>query len=217
MSKLEDAREILKELKVPSKQQSDICCYTLLAMVGLKKRTNWTNATNEWVRIHDIIAFIKDNYGIAYAENSRETIRKQALHQFRNAAFIEDNGRPTNSPNYRYRLTEEMLALVHTYGSKDWVAQLHSFLNEHETLINLYSTKRSLMKIPVRINGQELRSLQAITIACKRQLLKSLLHDLRIILNAFMWEIRLKKIWSRMRRDFCIWALKSHCMILCPM
>ena len=29
MSKIEEAREILKELQVPAKQQADLCCYFL--------------------------------------------------------------------------------------------------------------------------------------------------------------------------------------------
>ena len=155
MSKLEDTKKLLNSLQVPQKQLSDMCCYTLLAMAGLKKRDRWDLATNEWIRIHDVIAFTRDNYGIAYAENSRETIRKQAMHHFRNAAFIEDNGLATNSPNYRYRLTDEMLSLLRSYKSKDWKHELASFLSNHETLIDLYSAKRDFNKIPVKINGKD--------------------------------------------------------------
>ena len=92
----------------------------LLAMADLNEAATWNSAKNDWIRIHDIITFIKDNYGIAYAENSRETFRKQAIHHFRNAAFIEDNGKATNSPNYRYRLTNEMLHLIKTYKTNNW-------------------------------------------------------------------------------------------------
>lgn len=156
MSKLEDARKILEALQVPRHQQSDMCCYTFLAIAGVKKRGKWEVATNEWIRIHDIIAFIRDNYGTEYAENSRETIRKQALHHFRNAAFIEDNGVATNSPNYRYRLTDEMLGLIRSFKNKSWQANLTSFRSNHESLISQYRSKRNLTKMPVRINGAEL-------------------------------------------------------------
>ena len=96
-------------------------------------------------------------YGVLYAENSRETIRKQALHHFRNAAFIEDNGVVTNSPNYSYRLTDKMLELLRAYGKVNWQKNLKSFLSNHETLVSLYSSKRELAKIPVKINGEEFR------------------------------------------------------------
>ena len=105
MDKLDIAKDLLVRLNMPARQQGALCCLTLLAMAKLKNETPWSEATNDWIRIHDIIAFIADNYGVIYAENSRETFRKQAMHPFRTAALIEDNGKATNSPNYRYRIT----------------------------------------------------------------------------------------------------------------
>ena len=154
MSKLEEARTILKQLQVPVKQQSDLCCYVLLSLAGIKKRRRWETASNEWLRIHDVIVFTRDNYGVQYAENSRETIRKQAMHHFRNAAFIEDNGLSTNSPNYKYRLTDEMLVLLRAYKQKAWKTEMDRFLENHESLISLYCSKRNLKMIPVIINGE---------------------------------------------------------------
>ncbi len=153
MSKIEDARKILSVLGMPDKQQADLCCYTLLAMLNIKAKTKWETATNEWIRIHDILVFTKENYGVAYAENSRETFRKQALHHFRNAALIEDNGKATNSPNYRYRITEETLALIHSYKSSEWKDKLKDFKDNHESLVDLYASKKQMTKMPVNING----------------------------------------------------------------
>lgn len=155
MSKIEEARNILKELQVPVKQQSDICCYTLLAMANIKKRDKWIEATNQWIRIHDVIYYTKEVYGTAYAENSRETFRKQAMHHFRNAAFIEDNGKATNSPDYRYRLTDEMLAVIKSFGTDRWNNMVATFLRNHEALISQYAAKREIHKIPVKINGAD--------------------------------------------------------------
>lgn len=154
MKRLDQAKQLLKELQVPTQQQSDMCAYVLLALANLKKRTPWAEATNEWVRIHDVIQFIKEAYGVSYAENSRETLRKQAMHNFRNAAFIEDNGVATNSPNYRYRLTDEMLVLIRSYQFSDWKQQRDVFLAAHESLISQYASKRALRKMPVKINNE---------------------------------------------------------------
>lgn len=154
MDKIEQAREILSELKVPDKQQADLCCLTLLSMANIKPSDNWKNADNNWVRIHDVINYVRDHYNISYAENSRETFRKQAIHHFRNAAFIEDNGMATNSPNYRYRLTDEMLNLIKCYGSSEWELEKIRFLEEHDNLINLYSSNRAMLKIPIVINEE---------------------------------------------------------------
>lgn len=155
MSKIDEAKEILNALQVPVKQQNAMCCCVLLTMAGLLEETSWQDATNEWIRIHDVIAFANNNYGTTYAENSRETFRKQAMHHFRNAAFIEDNGKATNSPNYRYRLTDEMLKLVQSFGTDWWETKLASFQTNHETLIQLYASKRARRKMPVKINGED--------------------------------------------------------------
>ena len=155
MSKIDEARQILSELQVPSKQQADLCCYTLLAMANLKETDSWENATNGWIRIHDVISYTKEFYSVSYAENSRETFRKQAMHHFRNAAFIEDNGKATNSPNYRYRLTDEMLVLLKSFDTPNWENTKAMFLSAHESLISLYASKRSMLKMPVKINGED--------------------------------------------------------------
>ena len=156
MSKIDEAREILKALQVPSKQYADLCCLTILAMANINEHDTWSHATNQWIRIHDVILFAKEQYGREYAENSRETFRKQAMHHFRNAAFIEDNGMATNSPNYRYRLTDEMVNLLKSYSSDKWNENKARFLANHENLISLYTSKKDKQKMPVQINGEKL-------------------------------------------------------------
>lgn len=153
MSKIEEAKDILKQIGMPDTQQSDLCAYSLLTLLGLSENNKWSESKNEWIRIHDIIRFIHDKYGIEYAENSRETFRKQAMHKFRDAAIIEDNGKPTNSPNYRYRITEESLNIFKLYGTCNWGKGLKDFLKNHVTLINLYSSKKEMQMMPVNING----------------------------------------------------------------
>lgn len=155
MSKLEEAKAILNALQVPTKQQNNMCCYVLLAMAKLWENTPWQQASNDWIRIHDVIAFANEKYGTTYAENSRETFRKQAMHHFRNAAFIEDNGKATNSPNYRYRLTSEMLILIKSFGTSTWAYQLTAFQQKHDSLIDIYTSKRTIRKMPVHINGKD--------------------------------------------------------------
>ena len=155
MDKINEARELLKMLGMPKTQQADICCYVLLAMAGIKPDTLWKDAGNEWIRIHDIIQFANTYYGLTYAENSRETFRKQALHHFRNAALVEDNGKATNSPNYRYRLTEETLQMVRTFQTSEWQKSVSRFLEYHEKLVDMYASKKKMTMMPVRINGAD--------------------------------------------------------------
>jgi hypothetical protein len=142
---------------MPKAQQTDICCYVILAMSGIKPDMKWQEATNKWIRIHDIIQFVNNDYNTTYAENSRETFRKQALHHFRTAALVEDNGMATNSPNYRYRLTEETLETLKTIQTSEWQSSIKNFLSYHNKLIDIYDSKKKMTMLPVKINGQNFK------------------------------------------------------------
>lgn len=153
MDKLQETREFLKSIGMPI-QQADICCYVILAMSGIRSDMSWSQATNEWVRIHEIIQFANTYYNVSYAENSRETFRKQALHNFRTGALVEDNGQATNSPNYRYRLTDETLQLIRSIGTNRWSLLLEDFLENHDSLMDVYASKKKMTMMPVRINSE---------------------------------------------------------------
>ncbi len=154
MGKIKEAKDYLKKIGMPAAQQTDIAAYTLLTLAHMKSNKAWSTAKNDWIRIHDVLKFTAENYGKAYAENTRETIRKNCMHQFREAALIEDNGKATNSPNYRYRITDETLTLVQSVGSDEFEERLQAYLVTHETLIQKYESKKEMEKMPVLINGE---------------------------------------------------------------
>lgn len=153
LNKLNSIKQLLDNIGMPKKQQNDLCCYSLLALLNLKKDDVWSAATNEWIRIHDMLAFMNDAYATTYKENTRESIRKDALHHFRNAAIIEDNGKATNSPAYRYRITDEFLVVVQTLNTDS--TKLEAFIASHESLKEQYSSKKVVKRMPVKINGSE--------------------------------------------------------------
>lgn len=153
MDKLETIKKLLADVGMPDKQQSDLCALTMLGLANLKEGDSFKKASNNWIRIHDVIQFINDNYGVTYAENSRETFRKQAMHHFRNAALIEDNGKATNSPNYRYRITSEFLNVLKSIGTKKENLSLQNFLSVHEKLVDTYASKKTMPMMPVKINN----------------------------------------------------------------
>lgn len=77
------------------------------------------------------------------------------MHRFRTAALVEDNGKATNSPNYRYRLTEETLTMIKSFQSAAW-EQTHSrFMLYHERLVDMYASKKKMTMMPVKINGSD--------------------------------------------------------------
>jgi hypothetical protein len=156
MDKITQAKEILRKVGMPEKQQSDICAYTLLTLTDIKPDDKWNDATNNWIRIHDVLEFTAEHYGRNYAENTRETIRKTAMHHFREGALIEDNGKATNSPNYRYRVTQETLILIQSFDSELFEERMKEYHSTHQSLIEKYSSKKKMQMMPVQINNKEL-------------------------------------------------------------
>lgn len=158
MDKATSVKGLLKAIGMPPSQQSGLCALTILAMAGIRETDPFCHAGNGWMRIHDIIAFVNANYGASYAENSRETFRKRAMHHFRTAALVEDNGEATNSPNYRYRLTGEFLQVIQGMdgsGKPSWQSPaLQAFLHNHKRLKDIYASRKEVRKMPVRINGR---------------------------------------------------------------
>lgn len=159
MDKKELIKKVLEEIGMPKEQQTDLCALTVLAMANVKPSDSFENATNDLIRIHDVIQFVNNNYKCTYAENSRETFRKQAMHHFRNAAIIEDNGMATNSPNYRYKITDDFLNVIKEINEKSAnVAAgeaLTKFKDKHESLKQIYASKKQMQKMDVKINGSD--------------------------------------------------------------
>lgn len=155
MNKLQQAKTLLQEIGMPKAQQSDIAGYTLLTLANITSQQPWTQASNDWIRIHDVLEFCQKKYNKKYAENTRETIRKACMHQFREAALIEDNGKATNSPKYGYRITEEALTLIRSFGTPEWESALFDFATHHETLIEKYTSKKTMEMMSVNINNSE--------------------------------------------------------------
>ena len=161
MDKLEHAKDPIESDWNASETTGCSLCSCIACNGWVKTGTWWSDATNEWIRIHDIIRFIANNYNVIYAENSRETFRKQAMHPFRTAAIIEDNGMPTNSPNYSYRITNEFLNVIKEVNEEDYPSAaepgiaLTMFVSNHESLSQIYASKKRMQKMPVRINSQD--------------------------------------------------------------
>lgn len=155
MSKMNEARKFLQDVGMPEKQQSDVCCYVILALARIKQEDSWSNASNEWLKVHDIIQFTNECYGKDYKENSRETFRKTALHHLRTAAIVEDNGKATNSPKFMYRLTNEALDLLKNIKTSQYDICLNQFLERYGSLVEIYRSKKIREKMPVRINEEE--------------------------------------------------------------
>lgn len=160
MSKLDEAKDILSAIGMPKEQTNDRSAYVLLSLANIKNSDAWADAKTTSLRIVDIMNFMAENYGKIYKPNTREIIRKSTIHQFVEGAVIEKNiderDRPTNSPNYRYSLTDEMLCLIKTYGTNKWQEELSKFIQEKGRLVEKYSQLRDSVRIDVKVNNQNL-------------------------------------------------------------
>ena len=153
--KINEAIKILKLLDFPREQTNERSALTLLALLNLKSNQKWSQASPVLIGITPIMDFIKENYKKEYAPNSRETIRRFTVHQFEQAGIIianPDKPRPTNSPNYVYRIEKNFLKLVKDFKTQDWAKSLKNYLSSVKTLSALYAQKRELQKIPLRVN-----------------------------------------------------------------
>ena len=163
MSKIDEAKKILKELGLPAAQQNEISAYTLLALSGIKPHGKWNKVTRTSQKVtKGVMAFVKDVYGKEYAPNTRETFRRQVLHQFvqaRIADYNPDNPKlPVNSPNAHYALTQGALDAIKTFGTKDWKKAVAKFISEEGDLSKKYKKERKQILIPVKLsNGKTLK------------------------------------------------------------
>ncbi len=162
MSKLDEARDLLEQFGLPPAQRNEISCLTLLVLAGLSEDDPWSDATKPSRTIHQILGLIRHAYGKEYAENSRETVRRQVIHQFEQARMVDLNpdapDLPTNSPRTHYGLTEDALKVLRLYGSDRWYTELADFRSRHGTLIDTYRRRRQMHEIPIRTTtGEDFR------------------------------------------------------------
>jgi len=160
LSKREQAIEILRQLGVPLAQQNERSALTLLALLDLNEETPWSEAKQNSLRIHDIMEFIKTCYGKVYAENTRETIRRQTIHQFEQAGIVVKNpdnpARPTNSPRTCYKVTDEAFEAIKRFGTPQWEEYREKFIREKGKLIEKYEKIRTEHQLPIEIEGTTL-------------------------------------------------------------
>lgn len=155
MGKIQEAQRILQELGLPPAQQNEISALALLALGNLSEETSWNKITSHTITIHNMMGFMKQNYGRIYAENTREVVRRQVIHQFEQARLVDRNpddpARETNSPNYCYALTPEAIEVLRQFGTSLWEEKVTRFLEQHGALWEQYQRKRQVIALPLKL------------------------------------------------------------------
>ncbi|EAA8037538.1 restriction endonuclease [Salmonella enterica] len=158
---IEAAQQIIVSLGLPRAQQNERSALCLLALLNLTQGKAWADAENPLVGITPIMDWVREHYGKAYAPNTRETFRRQSMHQFCDAGLALYNpdkpDRPVNSPKAVYQIEPTALALLRTFGTPAWHDSLAAYMAERETLISRYAKDREQNRIPVEIApGQQI-------------------------------------------------------------
>lgn len=122
--------------------------------------------------------WLRNHYGKDYAPNTRETIRRQTMHQFVEAGLAVYNpdkpDRPVNSPNAVYQIEPTALLLLRAFGTDDWPHRVQGYLAEVGTLTARYAKEREQALIPVELG-------QGVTISLSpgehNELIRAILED----------------------------------------
>ena len=153
--KKEEAKEILVSLGMPGAQQNERTALTLLALLDLSPEKSWQEASDPLIGITPIMDWVRENYKENYAPNTRETFRRQSMHQLQQAGLVvanpDDPRRAINSPHFCYQVTPEVLSLLMNYGSADWELKLKEFKENHESLKSKYQKVRETLRIPIEL------------------------------------------------------------------
>lgn len=166
MSKILEAQEILKILGLPQAQYNELSALTFLAICNIKEDDDWSSATRQSLGVtKGIMTFVNKNYNKSYAPNTRETFRRQVLHQFVQARVVDYNpdkpNLPVNSPNAHYSITKEVLEVVKTYKTKSWEKAVEHFISTVGRLSEVYLKERELIQIPVKLANGDVIKLSA--------------------------------------------------------
>ena len=159
--KIAEALQILKAFGMPKGQQNERSALTLLALLDLKASGSWNKLDRPLRGITPIMHFSRQHYGREYAPNTRETFRRQTMHQFVEAGIARYNpdkpDRPVNSPKACYQISKGAFQVILTFGTEQWDTALEAYLKEHETLAAKWAQHREMQMIPVTAaDGQEI-------------------------------------------------------------
>lgn len=156
---MQEARAVLIDLGLPKAQQNERTALCLLALLNLTPDRKWSQAASPRIGITPIMDWAREHYDKEYAPNTRETVRRQSMHQFVQAGVALYNpdkpDRPVNSPHAVYQIAPEVLAVLRTYKSKRYNQQLAQYLSVHKTLAKMYAKEREMAMVPLKLRDEQ--------------------------------------------------------------
>ncbi len=148
---------------MPPAQSNKMAGQTLLALCGLTKHDCWSGASRSRRTVtKGIMDYVREHFDGDYAPNTRETFRRQVLHQFVLAGLAEYNpfepDLPTNSPRSHYAISEPALRVVQSFGTPEWESNVASFRRDLRPWLEERERSRSQAMVPVQFpDGLKMR------------------------------------------------------------
>lgn len=176
--KLTEALSILKQLGMPRQQLNERTALCLLCLLDMQPATKWSEASDPLVGITPIMDWSREHYQKDYAPNTRETFRRQSMHQFIEAGICLYNpdkpDRPVNSPKAVYQIEPNLLDVLRTFGTNVYESEMKRFLSIRQSLAEKYAKAREMEMIPVKLkDGQEIK----LSAGEHSQLIKEIVED----------------------------------------
>jgi BsuBI/PstI restriction endonuclease domain/BsuBI/PstI restriction endonuclease HTH domain len=180
--RIAEAQRALTALGFDREWTNERSALVLLALLKLRPSTPWAKARDPRLRTVELMAWLRERYGRDYKPNTRETIRRQTLHQFVEAGLVLFNpdapDRPVNSQHNCYQISPAALNLLTAFGTDEFDRLLRSYLGKAPGLRARYERARTQRRIPVTLpegsvtsltpGGQNLLLKQALEEFCPR-------------------------------------------------
>jgi hypothetical protein len=153
VASIDEAIDVLSQLGFPKGQLNERSGLTLLALLDLTPTKEWSEAGAPLRGITPMMDFMAEHFDKRYAPNTRETVRRQSVHQFQAAGLIlrnpDDPARAVNSAKTTYQITGIALGLLRAYGTAEWTLELTRYRLRVEALTERWEKERRLQRIPV--------------------------------------------------------------------
>jgi hypothetical protein len=151
------ALSVLVALGFPKAQCNERSALCLLALLNFSPGKNWEQTEQPLLGITPMMQWILQHYQKEYAANTRETLRRQTIHQFVDAGLLHYNpdqpDRAVNSPKAVYQITATALVLLQSFGSDTWAGNLAVYLSNNSSLTARYASERQLLRLQVALEG----------------------------------------------------------------
>lgn len=158
--KIAEALLALKTLGLPKEQQNERSALSLLALLNLSPGKAWSEAQNPLMGITPIMDWMKASYSKKYKPNTRETVRRQTMHQFVSAGVAVYNpdapSRPPNSPYAVYQVSPSAMRVFQAFETSDWNDRVDEFLAGRTKLVDQYARPREMNRVRVEYKGNDI-------------------------------------------------------------